>query len=1500
MEWYVRLLSRQPWVVLLVSGLISSIAIICSLTLKDFPNFENPQEGFEARGTWISDRLTTWENLLDSVSHIGPLITNPHLGRALAARDKRRRKNRKRNKKNNKKNRKSRAAGDEGIDDPEQISSNFTSRNSSHMANVRNDLNKNEESDTISTNYEDVIDMESEDLIDIDSDDVIILEQESVIGLKPSLSVIKMRPELTRNVESVANAETVRLEEWRSERSRRELAEPVLSNSGHLSIGWLCGDPMADFSHVVYQSVSGASLFTLESIVSMCTLESHYLKALPQYSQLCETKGPADCCPGWSLGGYIALLYNRTSCFSIRKSDVEDALTLLRKCVRYYQDGTLTRACGAGAKACRGIPQYCTRYNAVYTILHFLTDSNFLSQDALNYTKLTYSMSFLPLARSSATLEFYGNLDGKQICDGVTEIVAMDFGLKDTLFNDYLVQDANYLLFALLLIFLSVWIFTASLTLTLASLSAIGAALGTAYFIYTFILNLKFFPFMNVLASIIALGVGADDTFILVKVWSQQQHHLLTDSPSKPCLEDLVRSTLQHAALSMLVTSVTTAAAFFGSFISDITAIKCFSIFAGTTILCNLILMVTWVPAWVVLHHKIVVMRCFAALPHLPDIVQPASNAVTSVSFSVANWVTSFFEETLPCIIVRPRGIWIVSLGSLVICSMVALFHYPGLKLPDTNEIQLLTSDHPFEKYDMIFKNKFGFEKAYDKTSSLVMPLRFVWGVLPEDNGNHLNPGDKGTLVMDPSFDVTTKDAQNWLYRFCSELKKQDFYQYIKGDLLLSNCFIQTFKDWMSRACDNLVGENHRPCCRESNFPYEKAVFDQCLLIAIEDLFETPSDLWLPGVAGPKFDINSKNVSVVIIEFDSKQLFSFGYTEIDAFYNSVEIWFQSQLGGAPPELKNGFFISYLDFYDLQKSLQHGTFIAIGVAMLISFLVLFISTQNFALSLFAILTVISIIFVTVGVLVILGWKLNILESIVITLSIGLSVDFTLHYGIMYKLANAQDRDKSVIYSVSTMASPVAMGAFTTFCAGICLLPTRLVAYIQIGTFIIVLMITSWLFSTFFFQSILRVWGPQKTKPFKLPRMANCCGITEADSDDYYAAKDPYKMSESVISQVSNSSMSYHVGQPAQLTKIEDKEMIPLTVSRSIKKKRRSSYSKHLDGTTTLPATNGFSNGHRSNSLGNGLKDEVDANMVTTATLHMQPSAPPRPETRESHYSPSRKSMHEALYVSDGQTIRCDPYLTKRPPSCCERRQSQREKEERHQQMQSVATPVSLASYDTSVVSCPVTRNSITGTIPGNMVMASTGAIPKHSRKKSLPETAYLHQNDSSSQPYAEMSPQRSSKGSRREGRKRPRSSSSMGNILIRQNSIDLERSGDLTGEDGEVFEALPTLETKQQRPFHSLERPSSSRPQGILKHTTIDQTFLPLNRLSSESLDLDRMNGSLTPGPDRSKSSLSYRETHPHSRSTETILFHDEHDPNPIVPNKKPGTPDVWLPRTIKA
>ena len=68
-------------------------------------------------------------------------------------------------------------------------------------------------------------------------------------------------------------------------------------------------------------------------------------------------------------------------------------------------------------------------------------------------------------------------------------------------------------------------------------------------------------------------------TQCFIRFWSQKQgEFLLTGgSGSKSAkLESLVSATLRHALVSMLVTSLTTTAAFMASLVSNITAIKCF------------------------------------------------------------------------------------------------------------------------------------------------------------------------------------------------------------------------------------------------------------------------------------------------------------------------------------------------------------------------------------------------------------------------------------------------------------------------------------------------------------------------------------------------------------------------------------------------------------------------------------------------------------------------------------------------------------------------------------------------------------------------------------------------------------------------------------------------------------------------------------------------------------------------------------------------------------
>lgn len=53
---------------------------------------------------------------------------------------------------------------------------------------------------------------------------------------------------------------------------------------------------------------------------------------------------------------------------------------------------------------------------------------------------------------------------------------------------------------------LCIWSYTNSLVITISTVLAIIMSLITSYFVYTFFFKIKFFPFMNLLAIVVAIG----------------------------------------------------------------------------------------------------------------------------------------------------------------------------------------------------------------------------------------------------------------------------------------------------------------------------------------------------------------------------------------------------------------------------------------------------------------------------------------------------------------------------------------------------------------------------------------------------------------------------------------------------------------------------------------------------------------------------------------------------------------------------------------------------------------------------------------------------------------------------------------------------------------------------------------------------------------------------------------------------------------------------------
>ena len=76
----------------------------------------------------------------------------------------------------------------------------------------------------------------------------------------------------------------------------------------------------------------------------------------------------------------------------LQREDVDSTKKLLRRCARWYHSGELTPKCleadpndAHSRRTCLRVPLECRKHNAVYNILHYLVDDEFLPPN-VSYT----------------------------------------------------------------------------------------------------------------------------------------------------------------------------------------------------------------------------------------------------------------------------------------------------------------------------------------------------------------------------------------------------------------------------------------------------------------------------------------------------------------------------------------------------------------------------------------------------------------------------------------------------------------------------------------------------------------------------------------------------------------------------------------------------------------------------------------------------------------------------------------------------------------------------------------------------------------------------------------------------------------------------------------------------------------------------------------------------------------------------------------------------------
>uniref|UniRef100_A0AAF5CYT8 SSD domain-containing protein n=1 Tax=Strongyloides stercoralis TaxID=6248 RepID=A0AAF5CYT8_STRER len=686
--------------------------------------------------------------------------------------------------------------------------------------------------------------------------------------------------------------------------------------------------------------------------------------------------------------------------------------------------------------------------------------------------------------------ELLSNLEATYNGNNGIKLVGVNVLSKDYYFQVYLLNDMYLGLLSFFLVVLMVWLYTGSILFTCIVLFDLIFSLGIAFFIYTVILKITFFPFINFLVVILITAIGSDDTFILnyankiaIKKLLKRNsvdvfrpipqdnfpkigfivrsvnlsicERNITEHEYQEICKEAIKIAFKNSTISMFVTSATTAIAFFCNISSSIVVVKCFGIFAGLTIMVNFFFVISTLPAAIVL----------------------INNANKNKRKSILKFVTDKLnqlkaKEQFYNLLIKGRFLILLSFIIIFIFTIISIIFYPGITLPRNNPLQILRSSHSFEWFDEYSKDYFNFENS----STLMQQFNVLFGLKPTNDASGYNINDLGSLQSDKNFNINTFEKIYQLRDIVHYINQSEirYQKSLGGKKLWIDYYIEYIND---KKC--LFIENS--CCKDNTTSILNFTdFSKCSLefsqkrLGVkfpQDIFATIFD------DGPIFEKKTMKLIAYYIVGATNYKLSIQYKEIQKLFNHLlslnyphKDEFPSPIIISSPEVTK--------VYDLFNTLSGDILISITFSLTISIIVIGFITRQLILTIITLLCITNVITLTVSTVLWMGWKINVLETTIIVLTIGLSFDYTLHSAVAYKeirniiCFTALDK---ILELTSHIIEPILCATITNIIVGFVIIWSKTQAFFEVGVFMIIMSLYSLISSIIIFPILMICFG-----------------------------------------------------------------------------------------------------------------------------------------------------------------------------------------------------------------------------------------------------------------------------------------------------------------------------------------------------------------------------------------------------------------------------------------
>mmetsp|Transcript_9367 Transcript_9367/g.17549 ORF Transcript_9367/g.17549 Transcript_9367/m.17549 type:complete len:1290 (-) Transcript_9367:211-4080(-) len=342
--------------------------------------------------------------------------------------------------------------------------------------------------------------------------------------------------------------------------------------------------------------------------------------------------------------------------------------------------------------------------------------------------------------------------------------------------------------------------------------------------------------------------------------------------------------------------------------------------------------------------------------------------------------------------------------------------------------------------------------------------LDLVWGIrgIKRDSKTSLFSQDRGTPLFDANFDMASPAFQQTMLEMCQLVEDKAVAQGIA--LQIVSCFMRTFREYLSYYKD---GNLTFPVQDRTEFELAFNEFLEFAPVWKGDVGVEP----IPGSSDVRAVWARTRLATPMSQSVSSQMSWSMYKKWEKFVDK----FNKDM---PPEVGPVFHTTDIWVRMISERLAvQGTVMSILVSMLCAVCAIFLFTGDLLLSMITLLNLAVIVACELGVFVLMGWKVGIVEAIGLTILVGLSCDFGLHIAEAYNQSPYNNRKDRTTDCISRMGSAICSAAFTTVLGVIPMVFCTLQIFVKFGIIIPTSMLLSVFFGLHFFTPLLMFCGPE---------------------------------------------------------------------------------------------------------------------------------------------------------------------------------------------------------------------------------------------------------------------------------------------------------------------------------------------------------------------------------------------------------------------------------------